>query len=79
MGHGSSKASGFHRIKWSIPSWKIRGVADVNNDGKPDLIWQNTANGGLSVWFMNGIVMVSGTSFAPGMVADLNWKVVGPR
>ena len=60
-------------------SWKIRGVADVNNDGKPDLIWQNTANGGLSVWFMNGIVMVSGTSFAPGMVADLNWKVVGPR
>jgi hypothetical protein len=60
-------------------SWKIRGVADVNDDGKPDLIWQNTANGGLSVWFMNGIVMVSGTSFAPGMVADLNWKVVGPR
>ncbi len=60
-------------------SWKIRGVADVNNDGKPDLIWQNITNGGLSVWFMNGIVMVSGTSFSPAMVADLNWKVVGPR
>jgi hypothetical protein len=60
-------------------AWKICGVADVNNDGKPDLIWQNTTNGGLSVWFMNGIVMTSGTSFVPGAVADLNWRVVGPR
>jgi hypothetical protein len=60
-------------------NWKIRGVADVNRDGKPDLLWQNTASGSLSAWFMNGTVMVSGTSLTPGIVADLNWRVVGPR
>ena len=26
-------------------NWKIRGVADVNGDGMPDLIWQHAANG----------------------------------
>jgi hypothetical protein len=69
---GLTESGGQHELE-------IRGVADVNSDGKPDLIWQNITNGGLSVWFMNGIVMVSGMSFSPGMVADFNWKFVGPK
>ncbi len=60
-------------------NWRIRAVADVNADGMPDLIWQHAANGQISAWMMNGTKMVSGTALGPGAVADVNWKIVGPR
>jgi hypothetical protein len=59
--------------------WKIRGVADINRDGLSDLIWQHVTSGKIAAWIMNGAVMVSGSSFSPGVVSDLNWKIVGPR
>ena len=31
-------------------NWKIRAVTDTNNDGRPDLVWQNQATGFLSIW-----------------------------
>ena len=36
------------------PSWQLEGTGDVNGDGKSDLIFQNTANGEVAVWEMNG-------------------------
>jgi hypothetical protein len=59
--------------------WKIRGVADINRDGLSDLIWQHVTSGKIAAWIMNGAVMVSGSSFSPGVVSDLDWKIVGPR
>jgi FG-GAP-like repeat/Fibronectin type III domain len=58
-------------------NWRIVGVADFNNDGKPDLLWQNGATGALSVWLMNGTVSTKFVSVTPGQVADTNWKVAG--
>src|SRR5207302_1426298 len=34
--------------------WKIAGTADLNQDGTPGLIWQNSASGDVVYWFMNG-------------------------
>ena len=60
-------------------NWKIVGVADMNMDGKPDLVWQNIATGGLGVWFMNGVVMMHGSRLNPPSVSDPNWRIVGVK
>jgi hypothetical protein len=63
-------------------NWKIRGVGDVNSDGRADLIWQNGATGGLGVWYLNGFTVLYGeslnTNAGAAFVADSNWKIVGP-
>jgi hypothetical protein len=33
--------------------WRIAAVADLNGDGKPDLIWQSS-DGSVVVWYMGG-------------------------
>jgi subtilase family serine protease len=34
--------------------WDIKGVADFNNDDRPDLLWRDPASGQNVVWFMGG-------------------------
>jgi hypothetical protein len=34
--------------------WQIAAVADFNNDGTPDLVWQDPANGAAQVWYLGG-------------------------
>jgi hypothetical protein len=58
-------------------NWKIRAVSDLNSDGHPDLIWQNIADGRISVWFMNGLSLIDGTLLSPSQVLDANWHIVG--
>jgi VCBS repeat protein/BACON domain-containing protein len=58
------------------PSWKIRGVADVNGDGKADLIWQHDA-GWVGVWLMNGYNVISTTYLSVSRTTDPNWVIVG--
>jgi hypothetical protein len=61
-----------------IPSsWKVRAVGDFNQNGFPDLVWQNTSDGNLAVWFLNDYGFVSGVSLTPGTVSDTNWHIVG--
>jgi hypothetical protein len=60
-------------------TWKIRAVGDLNGDGRPDLLWQNIADGRLSVWYMNGLNLIDGSLLNPSQVPDTNWHIVGPR
>ena len=59
--------------------WKVAAVGDYNIDGKPDLIFHNDANGTLAAWLMNGVNLASSTYLTPNQVADLTWRIVGPR
>jgi hypothetical protein len=58
-------------------NWKIVGTADFNNDGKPDILWQNQANGQLMVWYMDGVTQTGTASLNPGQLTDPSWKIVG--
>ena len=61
----------------SDTNWKIVGMGDFNNDGQPDILWQNQATGSLSAWLMNGTSLASLATVTPGVVSDTNWKIVG--
>jgi YD repeat-containing protein len=55
--------------------WKIRGVADMNSDGKPDLIWQHLADGWISTWLMNGTTLIDAFLLSPAQVSDPAWVI----
>ena len=52
-----------------------RLLRDIDDDGKYDLIWRNTANGDMNGWIMNGLSKASG-----GFIrnAQPQWAVVVP-
>jgi trimeric autotransporter adhesin len=61
-------------------NYRIRRITnivtvDFSNDGKPDILWRNTATGENYIWYMYGN-SVTGSGVLPA-VADQNWKVVG--
>ncbi len=57
--------------------WQIRGVADLDVDGHPDLLWHNQATGELYAWFMNGLVVERGGFLTPARFADTRWQIRG--
>ncbi|HEX9092478.1 MAG TPA: VCBS repeat-containing protein, partial [Coriobacteriia bacterium] len=58
-------------------AWQIGAVADLNGDGKPDVVWNNRSTGALKVWFMNGTTGSSYGTTNPGTTGDPNWRVLG--
>ncbi|PYR88836.1 MAG: hypothetical protein DMF84_26990 [Acidobacteria bacterium] len=56
------------------PNWKVVGVADMNGDGKPDLVWQHITAGWLSVWFMNGTALLEAVLMSPQNVSPV-WRI----
>jgi hypothetical protein len=61
------------------PSWHIAGVADLNGDGKSDILWRND-NGTVVEWTMNGSQITSAAAVTyQGSVAapDPSWHIVG--
>jgi hypothetical protein len=51
-------------------NWKIVGVADFNNDGKPDILWRNVATGENYIGYMDGITNTGGASLEKIVGAD---------
>jgi hypothetical protein len=56
-------------------NWAVAGVADLNGDERPDLIWQHALSGLVGVWFMNGIDQIAGPLFNPSQASDMQWKI----
>jgi VCBS repeat protein/fibronectin type III domain protein len=57
------------------PNWKIAAVADLNKDGKKDLIFQHATGGWLAVWFVNGTQITRINYLSINQQADTNWKI----
>jgi len=57
--------------------WQCVSVIDLNSDGWPDLVFQNTSSGQMVYWLMNGLNAVDGNYFT--VQPPAGWSVVGPH
>jgi hypothetical protein len=60
------------------PIWKIKGVADINGDGHPDLLWWNSNTGQIIFWEMTGAQGTSQLYASPVVytVPNTQWQPV---
>jgi subtilisin family serine protease len=65
----------------SIPAgWRIEGVADMDNNGKNDLIWRDyggLAGFGSFIWYMNGTALTNTAQIASSVPVGAEWKIAG--
>jgi hypothetical protein len=60
----------------ALPAGSEPTRSDFDADGKFDLLWQNSANGQLIAWHMNGAAVLSSRYLTPSAVG-LEWKLRG--
>jgi hypothetical protein len=57
-------------------------TGDYNGDGRVDIVWRHQGTGENLIWYMGGpygTTLLSGVLMDPPVVADTQWKIVGPR
>jgi len=56
--------------------WKVVSIADFNQDGHPDLVWQDPVSGWVQIWYLGGS---QGTTLlgAANLTLKNPWHVVG--
>jgi RHS repeat-associated protein len=64
------------------PNWVQEAVADINRDGKGDIIWRNYAVGAVTIWYMGGDTngnRIIGRADLTGITAptDTQWHIEG--
>lgn len=60
------------------PAWRVVAVADLDRDGKSDLILENLLDHAIGVWFMNGFTLREPKLLNPPYVGG-SWSIVGPK
>jgi hypothetical protein len=56
------------------PGWRIAAVGDFTADGKPDIVWQNDAEGRIAIWMCDGTTVL-GFVELPVQFIDTQWRV----
>jgi phosphatidylserine/phosphatidylglycerophosphate/cardiolipin synthase-like enzyme len=67
--------TGYLSISQVATTWKIKGVGDTNGDGLADLVWQNSSDGRLGVWFMNGTEVVATLPLSIPRMRSGSWQI----
>jgi uncharacterized repeat protein (TIGR01451 family) len=58
------------------PGWTLVGMADMDANGVPDLVWQNDATRQVGYWYMRDATTVEGYGYA-GPATNAGWSVIG--
>jgi hypothetical protein len=53
--------------------WQVAGTADVDGDGRSDILWKNGSTGQVAVWEMDGFSI--GASGFPGQM-NSSWPIL---
>jgi glucose/arabinose dehydrogenase len=61
------------------PGWRAAGIADLDRDGAPDILFQHATSGELQAWFFERERLRYMTPLTPSNTGDPNWKLLGPR
>ena len=64
-------------IRASDLGWKIVGIADFNQDSKPDLLWQHDTTRQIAIWHMDGVTATSFVITDPQSPNDSGWQIMG--
>ena len=48
---------------------------DFNQDGSADLVWRNTSDGRVALWYMQGLTRILGSVTNPAEMSDLDWEI----
>jgi hypothetical protein len=55
---GGPNGNQFQSFAWidtnGIPGWTVRAAADLNGDGKPDIIWEKDSTSQIAAWYLGG-------------------------
>jgi FG-GAP-like repeat/Divergent InlB B-repeat domain len=62
----------------SDTSWRLRGAVDLDRNGYPDLIWQNTTTFEIGAWLLEGVNVIGGQWLGPPL-ASADWYLVSPK
>ena len=78
-GDGTNYTSFVNPPTYSDLDWEIKGIADFNRDGNPDILLQNKVSAINSIWYMNGdgtnYTSIGNRPFSFGQ----SYELVGPR
>jgi hypothetical protein len=55
--------------------WTIAGIADLNEDGEPDIVWQHATTGESQVWYMRGQKLLGADTIS----GPNPWRIVAVR
>jgi hypothetical protein len=59
-----------------VPGWTVVGAGDFNNDGHPDIVWQNDSTREATVWYMGGAQGLTLLSWNYLSTVDLpGWRI----
>ena len=71
----------FHWIaSFNVPEWVVQGAMDLDDDGHPDIILQNTGNGAIAAWLLGGVNGDEIQSVSYFTVLDVpGWRFIVPQ
>jgi hypothetical protein len=70
-------SAGLFSVMQASEPWEVRGLADLNGDGRLDLLWQDFVRGIAAGWLMDGQTYLEGAALNPS--SGTGWQLGGTR